>query len=493
MDDIERRTPHEQQLDRNDAASNEQSAQSHLRPIPSVFPRCPYVGNEAYTPRSEGLDNYPQLVPQISGHVDGHTQQVPYFTTIVQPVGLTVASSIQSNQPRIVYAQQPVHNLAFRPYVNPVYCQGVHTSTASSYPYNARCPTQARDASNMNQQPYRPKPGSVYGIPPDTQRAAALTPWDGRCCRPYDLLLQPEAMRVFNDYKNGPPSPKDKKVDKLKSTDSNKSKSSDCKPNGSVHIGGILTLPKNFSTYNEESSQNSSASSVKDDELKPTYLQPGIMLFRKLAQAGFKDLKKIIVKYGVKSSKEDLESLCDEVRTELRSPNTGVIQMEPVLREIILAYIRICSSWSNLVSVLPMMREQPHQLEDCLSPLVREFLNWQDVSTAMLQRILDVLEVLPSEHERCISGLAMSSDQRPREPGEDSDELGSEDSSDLRGSNGHTLPVDMRLGYPPLPGYVYQSYPGCDFQLTVPRVELSPNLQLDDPVWAHLYPQLDSE
>lgn len=329
----------------------------------------------------------------------------PYVLTLLPPsVGQNVNSPPRIHPPystgQFVQSASPFVRV---PLVDPMYYQN-----QCSYQYGYRMPALVRNADNVywnHQQMYRSKPGSVYGIPPEPR---VMQSEYHRMNRQFNLLLQPNAVRVFNDYKSNLQKPVVNEQEANNVSPRQKcadQKFEDPKDNMTVHIGGLLTLPRSLQTYSDESSQSSTSSSRNDDEsTKIAFTLPGMAEFKKMAHTGCRDLERLIAKYNVKSSKVDLEEFCKAVKANLVNTSPGLIQMEPVLREIILAFLHISSSWVSLASLLPVSKEQPNPLDSSLEPLAKEFQQWQEISKTMLEKISLALHGIPNEHERYVSG-----------------------------------------------------------------------------------------
>lgn len=176
-----------------------------------------------------------------------------------------------------------------------------------------------------------------------------------------------------------------------------------------VHIGGLLTLPKaedeaeklNPSNPKEVLSGSSSPRDLKKHDYSILREDEPI---KGLVIRGCTVIEKIVTHYNIKSSNVDIKKFSKTVRVGLAS-RKNVIQIETLIRELILAFLHIASSWVSMRSFLSVSIENQTILENCVDPLAEVFQNWKVASRMILERMITSLQNICVEHEKYMPEL----------------------------------------------------------------------------------------
>ncbi|XP_073992835.1 uncharacterized protein [Rhodnius prolixus] len=170
----------------------------------------------------------------------------------------------------------------------------------------------------------------------------------------------------------------------------------------SVHLGGLLTIPKGIDHVIDNSSQSSS------DKSNNIRVVNNLEIFKETTIEGCIEIQKLISQYNIKSPTINIDNFCKSVYKQINN-SKNIMQMEPIMREMILGYLYLSSSWISLASVLSVSREQTPSLDNCLESLTKEFLLWQKKSKNLLEQIIISLKKIPLEHEKYVAGIYKSS------------------------------------------------------------------------------------
>ncbi|KAK9505159.1 hypothetical protein O3M35_009274 [Rhynocoris fuscipes] len=343
-------------------------------------------------------------------------QQIPYVLTVLpQKMNTLGTQQISTNGQPGFYSQVPInsaepiyyHNTSqraqyFRPIqpfrniefswykgkMTPIHSQEVNTAPRNFGPIGAevaglRCGVSVRKfPSHLNMVRIFPENRLQINNNQDNNNNNFI------------LQKQTEILRNFNDYNEENFESKSC----LYFDDKNEKKSKHRFVSTSVHLGGLLTIPRGIEHALDNSSQSSNTS---DNSLNPKIIN-NTAIFKETATNGCNEIQKLIKQYNIKSPTINIENFCKSVHKQINN-SKNIMQMEPIMREMILGYLYLSNSWTSLASVLEVQREP--SLDDSLEGLKNEFLIWQKKSKVMLEQIIISLKKIPQEHEKFIASI----------------------------------------------------------------------------------------
>ncbi|KAL1123249.1 hypothetical protein AAG570_002335 [Ranatra chinensis] len=159
--------------------------------------------------------------------------------------------------------------------------------------------------------------------------------------------------------------------------------------NSTVHIGGLLTLPKCPNHLPDYVHRDTNDVPSCKDVLLPDIIAQGCLV-----------IENLVTDYNIKSSGTDLIAFSRSVQDSLSSRN-NVIHAEAILRQLILSFLHLSSSWKSIVSVLELPREHAYPLGSVQS-LHGIFQEWQGKSKEMLDMIMASLSLIPLNYKEYI-------------------------------------------------------------------------------------------